>query len=59
MTLADKFVSPLNQPIKSLLLWQLNISNVMPDLIRHPDQSWIPAFVGMTALIYCCRSNNS
>jgi len=35
-----------------LLLRQLNISNVMPDLIRHPGQFWIPAFAGMTALTY-------
>jgi len=35
-----------------LLLRQLNISNVMPDLIRHPVQFWIPAFAGMTALTY-------
>jgi hypothetical protein len=25
---------------------------VMPDLIRHPVSSWIPAFAGMTALEY-------
>jgi hypothetical protein len=25
---------------------------VMPDLIRHPVQSWIPAFAGMTVLTY-------
>jgi hypothetical protein len=24
----------------------------MPDLIRHPGPFWIPAFTGMTALIY-------
>jgi len=24
----------------------------MPDLIRHPVPSWIPAFAGMTALGY-------
>jgi len=38
--------------INKLLLWQLNMSDVMPDLIRHPDQLWIPAFAGMTALTY-------
>jgi len=32
----------------ALLLRQLNMSNVMPDLIRHPGQFWIPAFAGMT-----------
>jgi len=50
-----------------LLLRQLNISNVklpalwaglagappvMPDLIRHPGQFWIPASAGMTVLPY-------
>ena len=24
----------------------------MPDLIRHPVPSWIPAFAGMTTLMY-------
>jgi hypothetical protein len=39
-----------NQP-ESLLLWQVNMSSgVMPDLIRHPVISWIPAFAGMTGL---------
>ena len=36
----------------ALLLRQLNISIVMPDLIRHPGPFWIPAFAGMTALTY-------
>jgi len=31
----------------SLLLRQLNMSTVMPDLIRHPVLSLIPAFAGM------------
>jgi len=35
-----------------VLLRQLNISTVMPDLIRHPGPFWIPAFAGMTALTY-------
>jgi hypothetical protein len=28
---------------------------VMPDLIRHPEKHWIPAFAGMTPLyqLYC------
>jgi len=38
--------------LRDLLLWQLNMSNVMPDLIRHPGQLWIPAFAGMTVLTY-------
>jgi hypothetical protein len=25
---------------------------VMPDLIRHPVMPWIPAFAGMTLLVY-------
>ena len=51
-----------------LLLWQLNISNVMSDLIRHPGQFWIPAGALPSKLlvgggndgfdIYCRRSNN-
>jgi hypothetical protein len=35
-----------------LLLWQLNISIVMPELIRHPVPFLIPASAGMTALTY-------
>jgi len=36
-----------------LLLRQLNmIEAVMPDLIRHPVFSWIPAFAGMTLFRY-------
>jgi hypothetical protein len=34
------------------ITWQLNISNVIPDLIRHPVRFWIPTFAGMTALTY-------
>jgi hypothetical protein len=26
--------------------------SVMPDLIRHPVSAWIPAFAGMTTLMY-------
>jgi len=36
-----------------LLLRQANMSKVvMPDLIRHPVLSWIPAFAGMTGLAF-------
>ncbi len=28
------------------------MSNVMPDLIRHPGKLWVPTFAGMTVLIY-------
>jgi hypothetical protein len=28
------------------------MSNVVPDLIRHPSQFWIYGFAGMTALTY-------
>jgi len=35
-----------------LLLRQLNISTVMPDLIRHPGQFWIPVVTRLTALTY-------
>jgi hypothetical protein len=31
-----------------LLLQQINISIVMPDLIRHPGSLWTPAFAGVT-----------
>jgi hypothetical protein len=27
-------------------------NSVMPDLIRHPVPDWIPAFTGMTILMY-------
>jgi hypothetical protein len=27
-------------------------NSVMPDLIRHPVPTWIPAFAGMTILSY-------
>jgi len=34
-------------------------NSVMPDLIRHPVPTWIPAFAGMTILRYLIgRSNN-
>jgi len=43
--------SGVNKDAK-ILLRQLNILNVMPDLIRYPSQFWIPAFAGMTAFTY-------
>jgi len=49
--------SHLNVPYqvldKLLLLRQINMAKaVMPDLIRHPVFSWIPAFAGMTLLLF-------
>jgi len=38
-----------------LLLWQLNIKIVMPDVIRHPGPFWIPAFAGMTKRMVLCN----
>ena len=45
-------IPPFGRYDIELLLRRLNISNVMPDLIRHPGQFLIPAFAGMTALTY-------
>jgi hypothetical protein len=30
------------------ILSQYSVRIVMPDLIRHPEKIWIPAFAGMT-----------
>jgi hypothetical protein len=31
----------------------------MPDLIRHPEFDWIPAYAGMTNIrVFYCRVNN-
>ncbi len=37
---------------RTFLLRQINMSkDVMPDLIRHPVYSWIPAYAGMTTIV--------
>jgi hypothetical protein len=39
-----------------IMLATKDTNRVMPDLIRHPVFSWIPAFAGMTTIgMFYCR----